>query len=186
MAKKTSVKITGIGAARDNALKFINNTTKDSQFLKEIGQEAVIQIAAATRSGGRTDPAYVQPTLKDSSVERRKTLIKQGNSFNSRIVSPKRSNLSMSGQLLDSMISKVNSAIGQIIISINKQRKPYKGKSGQDLENKDNLEIKNDLEKRGFRFFFLSDKINLLLENKIAQQLRRKLSLYNKITRKLK
>jgi hypothetical protein len=186
MAKKTTVKITGISQARDNALKFINSTTKDREFLDFVGQTAADQIRSAVRAGGRTDPAYFQPPLEDSTVDRRKTLIKQGNSFDQKIVNPNRSNLSMSGQLLDSIYFRINESISTVVLLIKKQRNPYKGKSGQPLENKDNVEIKDDLEKRGFKFFFISEKLNTLLENKITQQLRRKLSLYNKIVRKLK
>lgn len=186
MAKKTVIKISGIKEARDSALAFINKQTKDREFLDLVGQTATDQLRNAVRAGGRTDPAYFQPPLEDSTVERRKTLIKQGNSFDPKIVTPKRSNLSMSGQLLDSIYYRINESISTVVLLIKKPRNPYRGKSGQPLENKDNVEIKNDLEKRGFKFFFISEKLNTLLENVITQQLRRKLSLYNKINRKLK
>lgn len=186
MAKKTTVKITGIQEARDNALAFINKEIKDREFLDFVGQTASDQIRNAVRSGGKGDPAYFQPPLSDSTIERRKTLIKQGNSFDPKIVNPKRSNLSLSGQLLDSITFRINQSINTVVLLIKKPRTPYKGKTGQALENKDNVEIKNDLEKRSFKFFFISEKLNTLLENIITQQLRRKLSLYNKITRKLK
>lgn len=186
MAKKTVVKITGVNQARTNALEFINKQSKDPDFLKGLGEEAAFQIASAVRSKGRTDPAYFQPPLEDSTIERRKTLIKQGNSFNAKIVTPKGSNLSMSGQLLDAIKSRVNYSISTIVLFLKPQRSPYKGKSGQPLESKTNNEIKKELESKGFRFFFLSDKISILLENLITKQLRRKLALYNRINRKLK
>lgn len=186
MAKKTSVKITGIAEARDSAIKFLNDSISNDEFLKQVAEQTIDQIQKAVRSGGRTDPAYFQPPLSDSTIERRKTLIKQGNSFDPKIVNPKRSNLSLSGQLLDSFQYRTNKALSTIVLFLNKSRKPYRGVKGQELENKDNVQVKNDLEKRGFKFFFVSEKINTLIENFITKELRRKLSLYNKINRKLK
>lgn len=186
MAKKTVVKISGVKEARDSAIAFLNKEIKDREFLDPVGQTAADQLRNAVRSAGRTDPEYVQPSLSDGTIERRKTLIKQGNSFDPKIVNPKRSNLSLSGQLLDSISFRINESINTVVLFLKKQRSPYKGKKGQALEYKDNVEIKNDLEKRGFKFFFISEKLNTLLENIITQQLRRKLSLYNRITRKLK
>jgi hypothetical protein len=73
-----------------------------------------------------------------------------------------------------------------VILYLLDPRKPYKGVKGQDLENKKtNNQIKDDLEAQDRRFLFISDKLKILLESKIAQNIRKKLSLYNRINRKL-
>lgn len=195
MAKVT---IKGIPEARDNALKFLQNTVKDKKFLDEIGQLTADQIRNRTRArkgvltkdspdfGSPGVDDYRQPKLKDSTIERRKSLIRSGNAFDPQIVTAKKSNLSLSGQLLDAIKYRVNQGINVISIYIDSKRNPYRGAKGQNLENKkSNNQIKDELEERGRRFFFISDKLNTLLTSKIAQQLRRKLSLYNKIVRKL-
>ena len=184
MAKKTVIKFTGIKAARDNALEFLNKSTKDSKFLNSVAEITVDQIRKAVRAAGRTDPAYFQPPLSDGTIKRRETLIRQGNAYNTTVVIPKRSNLSMSGQLLDSISYRINQSLSEITLFLTRPRTAYKGKNGQPLENKDNVEIKRDLEKRGYKFFFVSDKINTLVVNQISKSLSRLLKLYDQTQRK--
>ena len=185
MANKTVVKITGTDKAKKNAVDFINQFKKSDDFLNVIGAEAVRQIQARTRSAGKVDPEYTQPELTKYTKEQREKLIRAGNSFDSKIVRQNRSNLSMSGQLLNSIFYAISAASGEITLKINEFRKAYKGIRKAELELKqNNKEIKNDLESRGFKFFFISKKLAALLENKIAQELRRKLSIYNKLLRK--
>jgi hypothetical protein len=93
----------------------------------------------------------------------------------------------MSGQLLDAIKFRVNNSISEVTIFLSQKREAYKGRFKDKLENKkNNIEIKNDLEDQGRKFFFISDKLTALLESKIASELRRKLALYNKIKRSLK
>ena len=179
---KNKVTITGVGKARDNALKFLGNTFKDKEFLESYATDAENYIRNSTRA--RKDE-YTQEPIKESTIKRRKSLIKSGNSFDQKIVSPKKSNLSMSGQLLESIKHRINLSVGEIVLYLNPYRKPYKGVKGQDLETKTNTQINRDLEKQGRKFFFISNKLQALLESKIAAQLRKKLALYNKVVRKL-
>jgi hypothetical protein len=198
MANKTTVKITGTEQAKKSALAFINNFKKSEQFLNDLGAEAVRQIQARTRAASGSlktvdgltvsvgiDVEYVQPELTKYTKEQRERLIRAGNSFDPKIVKKNRSNLSLSGQLLNAIFHVISTASGEITIKLNEFRRPYKGIRKSELELKqDNKEIKKDLESRGFKFFFISQKLTILLENKIAQELRRKLSLYNKLLRK--
>ena len=206
MAKKTSVKISGVGEAKNNALKFINQQTKDKQFLNEIAKEAVTQIQKRTQAGLED---YKQKPLTESTIISREILAEAntpGNFFKKN-----RSNLTMTGQLLESIIYAVQFTTSEITIKLNPFRrknvlpqsigalagsKPKK-KQGQYYAlyetmkkeknpNKTNPQIQKDLKDKGREFLFLSSKVNQLLESKIAQQLRRKLALYNKVFRKLK
>lgn len=182
MAKKSSVKIRGIGNVRDNLLKVINNSIKDKSFLDDVGTLAADQIRNRTR--GRLEE-YKQPDLKDSTTKRRKALIGAGNALDQRLSRPKQSNLTLSGQLLASITHRVNQTQASISLFLNNQRQPYTGVRGKPLENKSNNEIKSSLEKLGRKFLFVSVKLKAQLESKITQQIRRNLSTYNRIRRKL-
>jgi hypothetical protein len=184
MAKKATVKISGITEAKNSALKFLNETAKDKSFLDSIGQLTADQIRNRTRAGL---DEYKQDDITTYTKDRRAALIKSGNAFDSKIVKPNKSNLSMSGQLLDAIKFRVNNSISEVTIFLSQKREAYKGRFKDKLENKkNNIEIKNDLEDQGRKFFFISDKLTALLESKIASELRRKLALYNKIKRSLK
>lgn len=184
MAKKATVKITGIDKARDAALKFLASTKGDKSILNELGQVASDQIRGRTRS--RLEE-YKQPPLKPATIDRRKALISYGNFVSEKVSKPSQSNLSLSGQLLDAVKYRINVAEATVTLFVERFRLPYAGKRKPYLENKkDNVEIKDDLEKAGRKFFFISDKLQAQLESRIAAALKKKLSLYNKIRAKLR
>jgi hypothetical protein len=180
---KSKATLTGISQAKNSLMKFVKDQFSSKDFLTDIGDTAKEQIKNRTRAGLEE---YKQLEVTEGTIKRRKSLIKSGNSFDSKIVKASRSNLSLSGQLLESIITKANTLQSLVILSLEKSRKPYKGVKGQDLENKKtNSQINKDLEDRGRFFLFLSDKLKSQLESKLSQLLRKKLSLYNRINRKL-
>ncbi len=209
MAKKASVKITGVSQARDSALKFLSQSVKGKELLNKLGQEAADQIRNRTR--GRLEE-YRQKEITEVTKAVRQVYLENfgGKGDLSR---PKTSNLTLSGQLLDAIKFRVNESAANITIYledsrfVNKLTKTRKEiiqatKFGKNKEknkllgiaasiladqkpSKSNKEINKDLESRGRKFFFLSPKLNALLESKIADELRRQLSIYNKIKRKL-
>lgn len=216
MAKKATVKITGIAQARDSALKFLNTTKKDSKILNTEGQFTADQIR--DRTEGRLEE-YKQKDLANVTVEARK--IYAGFYDTSPLAVPKRSNLTLTGQLLGAIKHKVNSAASEIIIYLsdnrrnrkipdsiiqemydgiidkdrnatNSKRKNPKVKDKltaifllKNQKDKTNNEIKKDLESRGRRFLFISERLRTNLENRLVKELKRRLDLYNKIKRKL-
>lgn len=183
MAKKATVKIRGVGEAKENLLKLVSNAIKDQTILKEVGSLAVQQIKSSTRA--RLEE-YKQPELTPSTVDRRKSLIESGNAFDSKIVSPRRSNLSMSGQLLSSLTYRINQTLGEVTLFLTPLRRAYKGRQGQNLENiKDNNQVNADLESQGRRFLFISARVENRLQAKIVEKLRKAIQIYNKIKRKL-
>lgn len=182
---KTTVKITGTEQVKKSTTAFLKTLVDDDLILNELGQLTADQIRARVRSKGRVDDEYKQPDITKGTIEARKRLIKAGNAFNQTIVKKQYSNLSMSGQLLDAIKYKISKVNGQVSLYIERFRRPYKGLRKAELENKsDNIQIKKDLESRGFEFFFISTKLQILLENKIAQSIRRKLATFNAIIRK--
>lgn len=216
MAKKAFVKITGITQARDNALKFLNQTKKDAKILETEGKFAADQIR--DRTEGRQEQ-YKQNDLANVTIEARK--IYAGFYDTSPLALPKRSNLTLTGQLLGAIKHKVNSAASEIIIYLsdnrrnrkipdsiiqemydgiidkdrnatNSKRKNPKVKDKltaifllKNQKDKTNNEIRKDLEDKGRRFMFLSDRLKTTLENRLVKELKRRLDLYNKIKRKL-
>jgi hypothetical protein len=216
MAKKATVKITGLGQARDNALKFLNESKKDSKILNTEGQFTADQIR--NRTAGRQEE-YKQNDLKNVTVEARK--IYAGFYDTSPLAIPKRSNLTLTGQLLGAIKHKVNSAASEIIIYLtdnrrnrkipdsiiqemydgiidkdrnatNSKRKNPKVKDKltaifllKNQKDKTNNEIRKDLEDKGRRFMFLSDRLKATLEARLVKELKRRLAIYNKIRRKL-
>jgi hypothetical protein len=207
LAKKAVVTIKGVGAAQANALKFLNNVAKDKRILDSIGADLADQIHK--RTAARLDE-YKQKPLAESTVVSRDIATRVNNL--DQLTKPKTSNLTLSGQLLSSIKNKSDTAAAQIIIFLkegrNKLKKPTlnqikeiaksKPKKKQGFyyaighlmmqskdENKNNTEIKNDLEKQGRKFLFMSDKLQTMLEVKLRQQIAKQLSLYNKVKRKL-
>jgi hypothetical protein len=207
LAKKAVVTIKGVGAAQANALKFLNNVAKDKRILDSIGADLADQINK--RTAARLDE-YKQKPLAESTVVSRDIATRVNNL--DQLTKPKTSNLTLSGQLLSSIKNKSDAATAQIIIFLkegrNKLKKPTldqikeiaksKPKKKQGFyyaighlmmqakdENKNNTEIKNDLEKQGRKFLFMSDKLQTMLEVKLRQQIAKQLSLYNKVKRKL-
>lgn len=216
MAKKTTVRITGLAQARDNALKFLNTTKKDSKVLETEGKFTADQIR--DRTEGRQEE-YKQKDLANVTIEARK--IYAGFYDTSPLAIPKRSNLSLTGQLLGAIKHKVNSTASEIIIYLSDNRRNrkipdsiiqemYDGIIDKDrnatnskrknpkikdkltaiflLKNqkdKTNNEIRKDLEAKGRKFMFLSERLKVTLENRLVKELKRRLSIYNKIKRKL-
>lgn len=179
--KKINAQIKGIDSVTANLKRFLTEAIKDEQTLQAVAKEVVDQVQKRTRA--RLEE-YKQPKIQKTTVERRKTLIRQGNS--SEFAEASRSNLTLSGQLLNSIRFATEKAKSLIRFSLSDFRRPYKGKRGQDLENKTNTEIKEELESRGFKFLFISDKLRARLQSKLKAEIRRQLQNYRKLRRSLR
>jgi hypothetical protein len=205
MAKKNIVKFSGIKQSGENLLKFINTQLKDDRLLREVGEITVDQIKRRTR--GRQEE-YKQDPLKPLTVAQRSVYIQ--NFGGDDLASPKQSNLTLSGQLLNSLRHKIQQGLA-VIYLYDPRKSPVQNKTraqiikgtkfdgsknnkkllgiaasylAQPQESKTNTQVKNDLEKIKRKFFFVSEKLNTLLTNKISQMLRRKLSTYRRLLRK--
>ncbi len=85
MAKKATVKITGLKQAKDNALKFLNESKKDSKILETEGQFAADQIRNRTRA--RLEE-YKQDPITKGTIKRRESLIRSGNFLDECLTRP--------------------------------------------------------------------------------------------------
>jgi hypothetical protein len=176
MAKKSSVKITGVDKISKNFGKFLRATEKDQAMLTDIAITAREQIIKRTQ--GRLEE-YKQPDLSESWVKRRKRLIEVGNGSN--LSAPNRSNLTLSSQLLNALTFRLNLADGVMNFFLKDYRKPYRGVKGGELENKTNTEIKADLAQQGREFMFISERLKAQLQTRIIRNLRKRLSIFKKL-----
>lgn len=208
MAKKTVVTIKGVGEAQKNAIKFLTDYNKDKKLLDKLGSEIVLQIQRRTTAGL---DEYKQDPLTESTIVSRE-LLADINSLN-QFAKPKRSNLTLSGQLLSSIKNKANVSTATIVIFLKDFRYKYlpptresitrvaakkpKSKRGfyhaigniimsDPPKDTTNNKVRNDLEKQGRKFMFMSDKIQIQLEKNLTRELSKALTLYNKVKRTLK
>lgn len=172
---KTNVKITGFTEMSKKLTTYIENVAKDQEMITDIGKHIVTQIRARTASG--VDKEYKQPPITKGTIKRRESLMKAGNTPPSDLsrVLPRTSGLTLSGQLLNSLRFEINASLQFIRISIADFRRPYRGVRKEQLETKTNTEIKDDLESRGRKFFFLSDQLREQVQNILSRKIREKI-----------
>jgi hypothetical protein len=178
---KTKAQITGIKESGDKLRQFLQSAIKDKDVLEELGTFSSSEIKKRTTA--RLEE-YKQPDIEETTIKRRKSLIEQGNK--SEFARANRSNLTLSGQLLDAIKYRINQSKALITIFLSDERRPYKGKSGQDLEAKSNNQIKKDLEAIGRKFLFISERLKTQLESKLKLSIQKKLSNFKRIKRSLK
>jgi hypothetical protein len=181
MSKKNSVTIKGVDTLSANFKKFLRAMEKDKDIMTDVALLTREQIVKRTRA--RLEE-YKQPELSPATVKRRKRLIEVGNG--SLFSKPSRSNLTLSSQLLDAIIFRLNVTSGAITFFLKDFRVPYIGVRGEPLENKTNTEIQAELEKNGRKFLFISKNLEARLQTRIIQSFRRKLSNYKKLIKTFK
>jgi hypothetical protein len=207
LAKKTAVSIKGVGQAQKAALDFLRNQSTDKRIFNQIGSELALQIQRRTTA--KLDE-YKQKPLTESTIISRE-IMAEANQL-SEFSKPKQSNLTLSGQLLGAIRNKFDSASATIIIFLNNSRNKLQPPTKESInkvaaskskskrggyyaignlilnnpqKNKTNNQIKSDLEDQGRKFLFMSAKLKIQLEKNITSQLRKQLTLFNKIKRKL-
>ena len=177
MAKVT---ITGVDDVRKKFQNFLRASERDPNILTDVAVTMREQMIKRTQAGIED---YKQPPLAESTKERRKKLIAAGNGSN--FAKPSRSNLTLSSQLLNSIIFRINIRDGIVNFFLKDFRTPYIGVKGKPLETPTNTEIKQDLEKQGRTFLFLSKKLEAQLSTRIVRALRRRLSNFNKLKKSI-
>lgn len=180
MADKTKVTITGVDDIRIKFKKFLRASERDPAILSDVAVTTREQIIKRTQA---SLDEYKQPDLAQSTKDRRKKLIAAGNGSN--FAKPTRSNLTLSSQLLNAIIFRINIVDGIVNFFFKDHRNPYIGVRGKPLETQTNTEIKYDLEQQGRRFMFLSAKLTSQLQTRIIRALRRRLSNFNKLKKNL-
>ena len=122
-------------------------------------QEIPEQIQRRTRLGAGIDPSGKNKKLdplSDSYVKKREALKKKGDLFNA--TTPKKSNLTLTGQMLNAIIGIKESAT-RFVFTFNPQRD----------DGKSNLDIARWVQEKGRNFFRLSSSEVKQFERKIAK-----------------
>lgn len=118
MAKKTSAIVSGLPGVSTKIDKLVQKLAHSDEVYNFIGSEITSQMKKRTQ-GGIND--YKQPALKPISVEVRKQLAKYNQT--DKLYSAPRSNLTFTGQLLNSISYTINTAARQISIYLKDFRK---------------------------------------------------------------
>ncbi|TXH09386.1 MAG: hypothetical protein E6R04_08090 [Spirochaetes bacterium] len=148
---KISISVNKVRAQVEKDLKESLNNSR----MQKIGEFVIEKIRIRTRLGygasGHLRPREKLKPLAESSKDIRKGFKKAGEL--SEFTSPGRSNLTFTGQMLDSLTVRVIS-MGKIIIDVTGIRKPTKKKD--DLRT--NKEVAQKVTDEGRPFMYLTDK----------------------------
>ena len=167
---KTDVK----NLARD-IKSFIKKRVDVSRLSEEIGEYCVKNIVGSARTGKNLDGEKFDD-LTESYVKQKKYLEKYGNNTGINYRSSKKSNLTMSGQLLESIKYFYDKTKLAIRITPTGIHMPYRGNNGEIGVMIDNLELATYVNKRR-RFMLLGNKNYKVIANMIKKSLRRTLAI---------
>lgn len=181
---KASVKITGvrdIAAATQKAINLINT---DKDLFNDLGQTVVNRIVGSAKTGKDIENKNFKD-VSDSWRTRRQRLATVNQTDELFRGRSKKSNLTFSGQLLNSFKYKLNMTALTIGFYFAGIRTPYKGIKKPVLAGlKTNEELAKQIEKTR-PFVFVSQKLNELLTLKVIQALRRNLRNYKRLSKVL-
>lgn len=194
-SKKNPVILNDVG---ETAVKYIRGSVRarrDDYKVDDVGEGwanrrarlATVNETANTYVGSKTT-ITIQRVVGNGGSD---TLIKSTQTTNHKNQIKKnpnaKSNLTFSGQLLDSMSFKIDTAVKRVTIYFKGTHKPYTGITGGPVdEPKTNAAIASKLNADPrFHFLFISKKLELILKDKIIAGMRRQLSNYRKVKRLL-
>jgi hypothetical protein len=170
-----SVKVSMKGLV--NKIKQLEDVLDSNQLKNQMGIIAVKNIKAETRLGNDLKNETKQASLAPSTIENRKYLEK----FNStgRNYQTNRSNLTLSGQLIESL--KFEPVKGGISVFIpNETRMPYTYGNGGKSKPLTNSQLATYLKEMGREFLGLNDRIKKLLSTEVKRFIRGSIRRVNK------
>ena len=181
---KTSVKITGIKGIEQATKKAIGLIDKDRELFKDLGETVVGQITGSAKAGRDLNKTKFK-NVSDSWRDRRVKLAAVNNTDPLFQGKSKKSNLTFTGQLLNSFTYRVNMTALSLGFLFKGSRKPYKGLRKPELDGPStNAELASKIEETR-PFVFISQKLNQILTLKVIKALRRNLQNYKKLSRVL-
>lgn len=154
-----------------NAIKAIfDNSIKKKEFLDNIKDFSVLRIQAETRKGrDLTRNGEPQPDLSSGYVKWRKRLATGETKTqiypDTKFFRPSKSNLTLSGQMLESLQGRVNALRSEIEIATTENR--------NDGEKND--QIVKDLKRRGRTFLGMDDKGKTMIRKMVLDEIRRQI-----------
>jgi hypothetical protein len=184
VAKKTSVKITGVREVGQAIQKAINVVKLDDSLFKDIGEYTVKNIVGSARLGQDPDKKALA-NISNSWDKRRKRLATVNQTDEFFKPSVKRSRLTFTGQLLKSFTFKYNKTALSLSFLFAGNRKPYKGIRKPNLDGlSTNAELAEEIEKDR-PFVFLGEKMRESIKSKITNSIKRGLRNYKKLSKLL-
>lgn len=184
MSFKVQFDISSLRKLSETARLAAFDVLRNKAFQDEIAQSVIKDIQGVTRSGRSVVTNQRFPKLSESWIQTRKKIIAYQGS--PPYVSARKSNLSLSGQLLDSLTyrTKNRNDISSLTIdfSFSGKRKPYRYQGSRGVVNLNsrlsNQELATILDKR-FNFIGVRDKLQ-------SQIIKRLIDFYLVTLRKLK
>lgn len=180
MAKAFRAQIKGIKNLEETTKKIVRAGIEDKETMQQAGQIIQRSIVGSARTGKNPDGESFKPLSK--AWIKRKARLSEVNTT-SEFYKKSRSNLSFTGQLLDSFSFSINKNILSFFFKGN--RKPYKGIFKAQLEGPaTNAELAESIEKER-PFVFLGDKPGKQVTIMIIRQIKRKLRDFKRVSKLL-
>lgn len=172
------VKFKNLKKVQDSIREAFSEVVHSPTLLKKVGEEVVSYTKIKSRSGFSLGSGGNRfPALADSTVGRRRALAKVNETH--RAYSAARSNLTFTGQLIDS-IKVLNVQASKAIVEIGPtgKRRKLKGVRGKPLKVSDanNSEVYSRLKELGFLIFGKDGALERKVLNLVKREMRRALS----------
>jgi hypothetical protein len=183
---KVGIKDGGVFARIEKSIiKDVELILSSKEMMNEVGEFVAERVRYQARVSKPLNAQSSLPKLKTSSISSRKYIAKHNQTH--QTFEPSRSNLTITGQLLDSITHKII-GVGQILIDVAGKHRGYKsgtGAKGKDIENKD---LKEYLIQKGFVIFDKTIETNTLIQSRIKtivlRYIRRGLAIRNRLAKK--
>lgn len=166
-------------------IKDIEGVLGGKDMLNEVGEFAADRVRYQARVSKPFNSNGSLPQLKESTVKSRRYIAKHNKTHDTYEES--RSNLTITGQLLDSIVHTIV-GIGKIQIGLSGMHKGYlsgTGKRGKDIKNET---LKGYLEEIGFVIFDKSIETNTVIKSRaktiVLRFIRRALAIRNRLATK--
>lgn len=162
------VRVKGIKSVFNSINAIFDNSIKKDSFLNMLKDFVVLRIQAETRKGkDLSRDGAVQPGLSDGYVRMREKFQDEKSVRLSKFFRVDFSNLTLTGQMLDSLAGKVLPRLSQIEISV----------SGNRDDGETNSGVAKDLASRGRTFLGLDVKGRVRLRKFVLDELRKQIRL---------
>lgn len=164
----TKIKIVGAKNARESIEKRVREAIANAKLQNIAADELKREIRSGTNP--KTGKNYRQ--LKESTIRNRRYLAR--NNPTHPQYSPARSNLTLTGQLIDGIKARFNKASGVLTIFISGKHPGYRGNSGKIKgSSKSRAEIAQALEDQGRPVLNISKRFTQFIVDRIERALRR-------------
>jgi len=180
---KTSVKITGVKELGASAIKVLRAGIENDEALTELGDVVKKNIVGNARTGKDSNGNPLKP-LSKSWIDRKSQLAKANTP--SAFYRKNKSNLTFTGQLLDSFTFRVVKSKLLLEFFFSGMRKPYRGLKKEALDGaKTNKELAAKLEEDR-PILIVGDKTREILFNLVRRKLRQQLSNFKRLSKILR